>query len=67
MDLDGVSHGGNDRRQEVKRNWRAVELAASMVRQDDGIHSCVGEASGVVDVLHALDGDGARPLVANPG
>src|SRR4030095_14306225 len=48
MDLDGVTHGSNDRWQKVKRDWRAVELTATMVRQNDGIYSCVGEAAGVV-------------------
>ena len=45
---------------------RAVELAAAVVRQRDGVDARVGGEHGVVDGLDALDDDRAVPHRAQP-
>ena len=52
-------------RQQVERDRRAVELAAAVVGEDDAVDAEVDEALGVLDVLHALDHDLARPDLAD--
>ena len=55
-----------DRRDEVDRRRRRVELAAAVVRQRDGVDAVVGGEDGIGDALDALDHDRARPHRAQP-
>ena len=60
-DLDAVTDRVGDRRDQVEIGGRAVELAAAVVRQRDGVDAGVGGEHRVVHGLDALDHDGPVP------
>src|SRR3546814_17993536 len=53
-------HGGDDAGQRLQRADRAVELPSAVVGHDHAVHPGVDGTHGVVDVLDALEPDGAR-------
>ena len=61
-----ASDGGDDFRQNAK-GWRnGVELAATVIRNDNGGCSVVDGAAGVVGGENAFGDDGAGPEFAEP-
>ena len=52
----------DDLGQQVERHRRPVELAAAVVGQHDAVDADVDDSARVLDGLHALDDDLARPL-----
>ena len=69
--LDPVSDRVDDRRQRLERRHRAVELPATVIRDDDARCAVLGREHGVLRVEHALDDDrhrerGGEPLEVRP-
>src|SRR5665811_1371342 len=63
MHLGVVADLAHDLGEQMERYGGAVELAASVVGQQDRVHTHRGKFLGIVDVLDALDDDLALPLL----
>jgi len=63
--LDVVADLASDLGQQVEGDGGAVELAATVVREQDAVNTKVGKALRVFKVLHSLDHDLAWPHVAD--
>ena len=66
IDLGTVADRGDDPGQLLQRGRCAVELAATVVRDDDRVGSPIDDRAGVVDRLDALDDQLPRPDLAQP-
>ena len=67
QDRDGAADRLEHPRQRVERRDGAVDLAAAVVGHDDAVHSGLHRGAGVVGVQDALEHDGQRGLVPQPG
>ena len=51
--------------QQLERHRSAIQLATTVVGQDDSVHAQVGQLLGIRQVLHTLDDQLARPHLAD--
>jgi hypothetical protein len=65
-DFDAAVDGGNNFGQSAERGGDAVELAASVIGDDEGGGAFVHGAAGIVSGEHTFDDDGAGPDFAEP-